>query len=182
MRACRDNMEVAADEVFSPVDESTASEPEAGVASADANAATFEGSPEAANGSEPVDQGSYIDVATVSEEVPPSGGAPIDIGASSSDATSLDAPPTSAASAHAPNSGLSPQAHQMQHPSYERGQPPVCPIVIVRVADDQMEQLVTETRKRVARECANACQDVARQKIHQEFWRRNCEERAILGH
>ncbi len=180
-----DDVEFAADEVFSPVDESTATEPEAGIAIADANGATFEPSPEAASGSDPADQGPYIDVATVSESappVPPSGGAPINVGASSSGATSFDAPPNREASVHTPNSDLSPHSQQMPHPNYERGQPPVCPIVIVRLGDDQMDQAHQRAMAESSQRDARLATELAEEMVHQEFWRRDCQERAILGH
>ncbi len=182
-----DDMEVAADEVFSPVDESTAaSEADDAVPGADGNAATFERSPEAASGNpEAANQGPYVDFATVSESaltVPHYESGPIKDESSSPGATPLETPPSGAASAHAPNSDLSPHAQQMLQPTPDGGPPMARPIIIVRLADDQMEQVINETLRRSARRSEQTSKEVAQYIVDQEFWRRDCQERAILGH
>lgn len=170
-----DETEAAFDETFAPVEESSIAPDAAPVASRDA----------ASQHVQPAIEGPYINAASIPDIVAslPTATAGIVDAELRNPADDLSPSAGSAASFDRKRAGdLSARIGQMFQPGYERGQPPVCPIVLVRMADDQMEQLVTETRKQFARELAASSQEVARHEVRQEFWRRDCELRAILGH
>jgi hypothetical protein len=181
------DVETAAGESFSPVEESTVRpDVAADVAGAAVDSATSEQQLDAVDISEdPASQGPSVNIATVSEPVivpPGSESGPIEVESSSPGEMSSDVPTSGAASAHTPNSDLSPHAQQMLRPTSDGGPPLARPIIIVRLADDQMEQLINETLRRSARRSEQTSKEVAQFIVDQEFWRRDCQERAILGH
>jgi hypothetical protein len=175
----------AYDEVFSPVDEpeltaeAPADETDAVTASSEQPLDTG-----AAN-VEPSTDGPYVNVSTVSETKmvsPSTEGGLIELESRGPGETLADSPPSGAASAHTPNSHLSPHAQQMLRPTSDGGPSLARPIIIVRLADDQMEQLINETLRRSARRSEQTTKEVAQYIVDQEFWRRDCQDRAILGH
>lgn len=81
-----------------------------------------------------------------------------------------------------PTNDLSDRTQRMLQPTSDGGPPLARPIIIVRLADDQMEWLINEILKRSAKRNEQTCRELVQHLIHQEFWRRDCEERAIFGH
>jgi hypothetical protein len=184
--AASDDAELAFDEAFRAVEESgIASDAEANATHTTVDAANSETSHDRADRSTwPSNEGPYINAATIPDITitsPSLDGGMVELESHNPGADSHTGP-SSASSSDRVSDESSARTRRMFRPNFERGQPPVCPIVLVRVADEQMEQLVSETRKRFAHELAVSSQEVARQEVHQEFWRRDCELRAIVGH
>ncbi len=138
----------AYDEVFSPVDESDLAV-EAAADVTDSVAASSEQSLDAGEAYvESSTDGPYANVATVSEPPtvsPSTEHGFVELKLRSPGEASVNSPPSGAASAHTPNSELSPHAQQMLQPTSDGGPSLARPIIIVRLADDQMEQLINET-------------------------------------
>jgi hypothetical protein len=78
-------------------------------------------------------------------------------------------------------SDLSPHAQSMLNPTSDGGPPLARPLIMVRLADDQMEHLINEICKRMAKRNEQTCRELVQHLINQEFWRRDCQERAIIG-
>ncbi len=98
--------------------------------------------------------------------------------------TSAAEEPSSADESRSADNGasdLSPRSQAMLNPTSDGGPPLARPIIIVRLADDQMEHLVNEICKRMAKRNEQTCRELVQELINQEFWRRDCQERAIIG-
>jgi hypothetical protein len=72
---------------------------------------------------------------------------------------------------------LSQHAKQMLSPTLDGGPPMARPIVLVRLADDQLRRIVDEVMEATRNQDEQAVREVARKTVHDELWWRDCQER-----
>ncbi len=76
---------------------------------------------------------------------------------------------------------LSPRATRLQSPTSDGGPPLARPIFLVSVPDEESRRIVDEALVEAGRRDAKTLGEIAEQKVHDAFWVRGCEERALYG-
>jgi hypothetical protein len=76
---------------------------------------------------------------------------------------------------------LSPRATQLQSPTSDGGPPLARPILLAAVPDEESRRIVDEALVEAGRRDAKTLAEIAEQKVHDAFWLRACEERAVYG-
>ena len=76
---------------------------------------------------------------------------------------------------------LSPRATRLQSPTSDGGPPLARPILLAAVPDEESRRIVDEALVEAGRRDAKTLAEIAEQKVHDAFWLRACEERAVYG-
>jgi hypothetical protein len=78
-------------------------------------------------------------------------------------------------------SDLNPRTKRMLRPTSDGGRPLARPVVEVRLSDEQLQRLQSRERLEAARKNEQTCRELVQEEIRKEFWRRDCQDRAIWG-
>jgi hypothetical protein len=80
-----------------------------------------------------------------------------------------------------PTADLSERAKAMLSRTLDGGPPMARPVVLVRLPDDQYRRIVDEVMQATRERDERKVCEVAKKAVHDEFWWRDCQERAITG-